>query len=261
MAWSKDHGKVAKVNADYAKVQGDYAQTEANKVEQFIEDNKTKWLPAVATVAARNSAYPNPEHGDTVRVTSEAKTYRYVSPTGWVVTDIYDASAIDQVTTQLAQTEQQVVAQITSLDLQKPSKDFVRENTDVRPIDVSEFNTATKQLFTGGAVPVVGENAVGKENLKRLSVEPEKTTFLKVGKNLFNKEKVTQNFYITASSGNEIADPTYNASEFMPVKPNTYYTKTTTNQAAVYDVDKNYISGITGVKTFLTPANAFFVRT
>src|SRR5690606_17547479 len=104
MAWSKDHGKVAKVNADYAKIQGDYAQTEANKVEQFIEDNKTKWLPAVATVAARNSVYPNPEHGDTVRVTSEAKTYRYVSPTGWVVTDIYDASAIDQVTTQLAQT-------------------------------------------------------------------------------------------------------------------------------------------------------------
>src|SRR5690606_27788160 len=103
MAWSKDHGKVAKVNADYAKEQGDYAQTEANKVEQFIEDNKTKWLPAVATVAARNSAYPNPEHGDTVRVTSEAKTYRYVSPTGWVVTDIYDATAIDQVTTQLAQ--------------------------------------------------------------------------------------------------------------------------------------------------------------
>lgn len=104
MAWSKDKGTIAKVNADYAKVQGDYAKTEANKVERFVEDNKTKWLPAVATVAARNSAYPNPEHGDTVRVTSEAKTYRYVSPTGWVVTDIYDASAIDQVAQQLAQT-------------------------------------------------------------------------------------------------------------------------------------------------------------
>lgn len=108
MAWSKDKGTIAKVNADYAKVQGDYAKTEANKVERFVEDNKTKWLPAVATVAARNSAYPNPEHGDTVRVTSEAKTYRYVSPTGWVVTDIYDASAIDQVAQQLAHIEMQV---------------------------------------------------------------------------------------------------------------------------------------------------------
>src|SRR5690606_31436187 len=123
MAWSKDHGKVAKVNADYAKEQGDYAQTEANKVEQFIEDNKTKWLPAVATVAARNSAYPNPEHGDTVRVTSEAKTYRYVSPTGWVVTDIYDATAIDQVTTQLAQTAKK--DEVQSLVVNKAEKTYV----------------------------------------------------------------------------------------------------------------------------------------
>lgn len=103
MAWSKNHGTIAKINAEYAKAQGDHAKTEANKVERFIEDNKTNWLPAVATVALRNSTYPNPQHGDTVRVTSEAKTYRYVSPNGWVVTDIYDATAIDQVAQQLAQ--------------------------------------------------------------------------------------------------------------------------------------------------------------
>src|SRR5690606_17698874 len=148
MAWSKDHGKVAKVNADYAKVQGDYAQTEANKVEQFIEDNKTKWLPAVATVAARNSAYPNPEHGDTVRVTSEAKTYRYVSPTGWVVTDIYDASAIDQVTTQLAQTV---------------NKD------DTGILDLNIFDEPTRNVLQGQEIgtinAVLGLGNVKTENL------------------------------------------------------------------------------------------------
>src|SRR5690606_19228459 len=145
MAWSKDHGKVAKVNADYAKVQGDYAQTEANKVEQFIEDNKTKWLPAVATVAARNSAYPNPEHGDKVRVTSEAKTYRYVSPTGWVVTDIYDASAIDQVAQQLAHVTQ-IKADKNEVILKANQTDLNQTNLDLQQKDV-EINTRIDNLI------------------------------------------------------------------------------------------------------------------
>lgn len=109
MAWSKEIGKVSKQNADYAKSQGDYAKQQADNVkakgdyaQQVADENKTRFLPAVETVALRNSTYPNPQHGDTVRVTSEAATYRYVSPTGWVLTDRYNATAIDEVTQQLA---------------------------------------------------------------------------------------------------------------------------------------------------------------
>src|SRR5690606_19105469 len=91
---------------------------------------------------------------DNVSMTEFNENFQKID-SGIVATEQKIDNEIQQVTQQLAQTEQQVVAQITSLDLQKPSKDFVRENTDVRPIDVSEFNTATKQLFTGGAVPVV----------------------------------------------------------------------------------------------------------
>ena len=50
----------------------------------------------------------------------------------------------------------------------------MRLNTADLPIDVEEMNTRTKQLFTGGAVAVVGENAVGEENLKPKSVSGEK---------------------------------------------------------------------------------------
>ena len=45
-----------------------------------------------------------------------------------------------------------------------------RENTDVRPINYREFDTETKQLFTGGSVSVVGEKAVGTENVKDLAI-------------------------------------------------------------------------------------------
>ena len=148
MGWSKNHGRSAKVNADYAKQQGEYAQTEANKVAQFVEDNKTRWLPAVATVAARNSAYPNPENGDTVRVTSEAKTYRYVSPTGWVVTDIYDATAIDQVTKQLAQTKKQAASTVSHDKANNKWFAFVDDDGNPKIISIFE------PIFRNAGVPL-----------------------------------------------------------------------------------------------------------
>ena len=45
-----------------------------------------------------------------------------------------------------------------------------RENTDVRPINYREFDTETKQLFTGGSVAVIGEKTVGTENVKDLAI-------------------------------------------------------------------------------------------
>ena len=148
MAWSKDKGTIAKVNADYAKEQGEFAQTEANNVKQFVEDNKTRWLNAVATVAARNSTYPNPQNGDTVRVTSEAKTYRYVSPTGWVVTDIYDATAIDQVAQQLAQSEERLKQKSSIVvDLKKSLSDFAYNVKQQRLIE-DNFSRGTGLLRT-----------------------------------------------------------------------------------------------------------------
>lgn len=68
----------------------------------------------------------------------------------------------------------------------KASKNEVRVNTNVIPINVSEMDTETKKLFTGGAVAVVGERVVGSENLKPLAVGPKKTSFLEIGKNKFD---------------------------------------------------------------------------
>lgn len=45
-----------------------------------------------------------------------------------------------------------------------------RDRTDIKPINYREFDTETKQLFTGGNVAVVGEKAVGTENVKDLAI-------------------------------------------------------------------------------------------
>jgi len=100
----------AQTAADYANTQGDYAL-------QVAVDNETRFLNAVDTVTLRDSTYPNPAHGDTVRVTSTATTYRYVSGTGWVITDVYNPTAIDEVTAQLAETVQQI--ENASIDIEQ----------------------------------------------------------------------------------------------------------------------------------------------
>ncbi|PKH09869.1 hypothetical protein [Planomicrobium sp. MB-3u-38] len=59
----------------------------------------------------------------------------------------------------------------------KAEKEEVRLNTDIQPINVNEMDTETKQLFTGGAVAVVGLNAVGSENVKPKAITPEKLSY------------------------------------------------------------------------------------
>src|SRR5699024_8683977 len=54
-------------------------------------------------------------------------------------------------------------------------------------------------------------------------------------------------------------NPSYNATAYIDVLPNTHYTVSTFYHGAIYDGDKNYISAIPG-KTFETPANGYFIR-
>ena len=75
---------------------------------------------------------------------------------------------------------------------QKPQRNEVRVSTEIQPINVSEMDTETKKLFTGGAVAVVDEDGVGNENLKNKSVTYQKTK----GVNYFNNlNKTSNNFY------------------------------------------------------------------
>lgn len=63
--------------------------------EDTYESLFTRWLNPVPTVSDRDSTYPSPENGDTVRVTDDQTTYRYVDGEGWVMTDDYSAAIAD----------------------------------------------------------------------------------------------------------------------------------------------------------------------
>ena len=89
---------------------------------------------------------------------------------------------------------------------------------------------------------------------------------VRCGKNLFDTESVTQG-YIIDSSGNVGGDSTSLASDWIPVVPEkTYYISpslSSGNWGAWYDINKNYISGITGYganSPKVAPSNAAYMR-
>jgi lysophospholipase L1-like esterase len=100
------------------------------------------------------------------------------------------------------------------------------------------------------------------------TLNSQKTAKLRIGKNLFNKATVTAGQYVFGGSDGHVGvnspfSDTYFASDWIPVKPNTSYTKKDANgYYAVYDANKVRIAGENGstVTTFTTGANAAYVR-
>lgn len=107
-------------------------------------------------------------------------------------------------------------------------KNEIRESTAVRPINVSEMDTETKQLFTGGAVAVVGAKAVGKENIKERAVTSAKFADSIPTRNLFNGDYI--NGILFQSGDRTLLYPRNNYDAFLgkigiiPLEANETYT-------------------------------------
>lgn len=101
--------------------------------------------------------------------------------------------------------------------------------------------------------------------IEEKAIKPFQTSFLELGKNIFNKDTVIDGYRVVTSHGNLVETPGYTASQFIEVKPNTKYVwnlNTTNDTICFYDENKTYIpsSGVYGVTSFTTPANCYFIR-
>ena len=86
--------------------------------------------------------------------------------------------------------------------------------------------------------------------------------FFEHGKNYFNKEDVTIGYYINSDNGNMTQAPdNICASDFIKVKPNTYYYLLTAFGSAGYDVNKQYCQKFTPSSgKLLMSANTEYIR-
>jgi hypothetical protein len=103
------------------------ANTKIAEVVKVTADNKIIPLQTVATIALRNSTYPNPQHGSVVIVSQgvnplDAETYRFVTGTGWVLIERTNATTTGNLTAQLA-----------DMDAQKASKTELANVLDGSP--------------------------------------------------------------------------------------------------------------------------------
>ena len=80
------------------------------------------------------------------------------------------------------------------------------------------------------------------------------------GKNLFDKTTIKSGYLIQVN-GNEIANTSYGASDYIPVKANTQYTRVNCNNyyGAFYDSNKNFVGAIQNANT-ITPSVDGYVR-
>lgn len=109
-------------------------------------------------------------------------------------------------------------------------------------------------------------DSVTNEKIEDNSVTPSKTSFFEIvtSSNKFNKNSVTNGYYIDYTSGNINSNSGYCYSDYEEISENTYYTiNYTAIQICFYDHNKVYIDGHlveSNTKTFTSPKNSKYMR-
>jgi lysophospholipase L1-like esterase len=93
-------------------------------------------------------------------------------------------------------------------------------------------------------------------------ITPDLTSFMVIGKNLFNPATVTNAYMVDFNTGALAANTDHVVSDYISVSPNTSYVVNKTFNLAFYDLNKAFITpAFTGHSgTFTTPSNCVYIR-
>lgn len=136
-------------------------------------------------------------------------------------------------------------------------------------VTMANMGQDVKEMFTGGAVAVVGRNSVLSETIVDNQVNQYKADFIKEDNNLLRAEGLTFDKSIDTNSGLLVENPGYIATDFISVVSNISYTfnfyKLTPNNPGViviyYNNKKSIISNeFLSEFNFTTPENCEYIR-
>lgn len=127
-------------------------------------------------------------------------------------------------------------------------------------VTLNDLTQEVKLAMTGGSVAVVDENSVGTENIKNGAVIPDKTTFLnRKSPNLLDKSLATIDAAVSTGNGNVVTAVGYYTSDFIRVDGGKTYSSKYNGNKAIYDENKEFISGTTATNIAI-PSNGFWIR-
>src|SRR5699024_5017795 len=114
---------------------------------------------------------------------------------------------------------------------------------------------------------VLEDGVIKTSKLSNDAVAREKTSFLKTGKNIFNKNDVLLGKILSYTTGKITDNKNYVSSNYIPVIPNTNYIQNYSEIVLFYTQNKTFISGIARgqnakeSRVIATPTNAYYIRT
>jgi hypothetical protein len=110
---------------------------------------------------------------------------------------------------------------------------------------------------------VVKENNILDGCINDTKINPNsKILILESSKNLFNKNTVTDKYFINWNNGALYQNDNYYSSDFIEVTPNSKITRSYDTHIAFYDTNKTFISGLerNNSDTVTTPSNCKYIR-
>lgn len=124
-----------------------------------------------------------------------------------------------------------------------------------RKKEPEDLSGRTLELVTGGGtVSILSDPQIG-------SVSHDKTTFLTVGKNRFNKDTVLDGYYVSGFTGALLPATGFSTSDYIPCKPNQTFSRKQSNYIAYAGMEKNHLSGTSSSGlTFTTPVDCYYFR-
>lgn len=177
---------------------------------------------------------------------------------------------IKKVNESLTNSVSDLTSQLDSIEIKKATNTRVDEleRQIGQGVTDEQLEEAIQNKIDDGSISslAVGNNSVKKDNIKINAVTYDKTDFITTGKNLFNKNKITDNSYLSPTNGGIGSSNLTCITDFIKCIPSTQYSKTdkTTNYVGVvcfYDENRNFISGVENATTFTTPSNCYYFRT
>ena len=138
----------------------------------------------------------------------------------------------------------------------------VERKIDKGNVTLNDLTQEVKLAMTGGSVAIVGEDAVGTENIKNDAVTIDKVDFATkrvVSNNLANPEHVLVGYSLNANTGEPYATATYNVQTIYNVKPNTQYRTPYTTNYYEFDENDNFIKTTSGI-TITTGENTRILK-
>src|SRR5699024_6691753 len=88
------------------------------------------------------------------------------------------------------------------------------------------YETYKHHLKEEVEIPKLKENIVGKNNIISGAVTPDKTSFIKLSKNMINEKTLESGFTLSQTNGEKVPNSSNSVTEKIKVKPNTTYTAT-----------------------------------